>query len=145
MPCWGPDVDPGCVENEKQAGASTGPIPPRLLYSHYKSDPPNKPRDLAERTDGFSGADLANLLRRAVLHALAETAASEDPSSSSVLESSVAGAGYGRGGQQVWLALRHVEAALAGTRPSTSAAQLARYRAFARRHGQGHGKGAGVG
>lgn len=155
-----------------KANRPTGPIQSATRLSltsthhqtHDRTPPTN--RGLAPRTEGFSGADLANLLRRAALHALAESSASESEPAASSLEGSDGGdddgGDGGDGGRPrveqckqrepaqpdsvvvvPQLAPRHVEAALAATSPSTTAAQLGRYRAFALRHGHGQMGGRG--
>lgn len=99
-----------CLQNE----GNPSPLLRRPSLTHI----PACTSALAERTSGFSGADLANVLRCAALHALSTTAQDKD-----VVPS---------------LTLRDVEEALRGTRPSTTATQVERYRAFAARHrGQG--------
>lgn len=99
----------------------TGCIHPQINQSVNRSTKQTS-RGLAERTAGFSGADLANLLRRAALHALA---AQEDAAVSAAADSIPL------------LTPRHVEEAMAATRPSTTEEQVARYAAFARKHGGG--------
>lgn len=114
MPCWGPDVDPRYVHSF---------LPDPLLHSIHTSHPSTHHiythSALAARTEGYSGADLANLLRRAALHALASSAA---PAATDSIPPAMLTPG-------------HVEAALAVTRPSTTEAQVERYRVFARKHG----------
>lgn len=154
----------------------TGPIlslpssPPTT--KHFTLPPTPQPRGLAHRTEGFSGADLANLLRRAALHALAESSSAAESESEPAAPAwegrdggDDGGGDGGDGGRPPCveqrkkqrepaqpdstvvvprLAPRHLEAALAATRPSMTAAQLGRYRAFARRHGHGQGGGGRV-
>jgi transitional endoplasmic reticulum ATPase len=101
----------------------------------WEEEEGGREEEVAERTEGFSGADMANLVRRAALHALARQ--QQQSSSSS-------------GGMALPLppslplpplsppaiGWKDVEQALLSCRPTTSKESLEKFRAFDRVHGQ---------
>jgi len=91
---------------------------------------------VAERTEGFSGADMANFVRRAALHALARQQQQQQQSDSSSRGTTLPPSLPLPPLPPPAISWKDMEQALVSCRPTTSKESLEKFRAFDRMHGQ---------